>query len=160
VDSVHSRPLGVRLNSRKHTSAPGAQLELEAIPDEVLTAKHALRFRGTKKRRQGSLHVFEIRLQRSPSLPSSAFTILLPVRLAIGKIRSARTRSALNSFIEQKIRPIRCLRPIVLGLRQGQVHATPPKHAHPIAPINIESRSRRFEMVRTSESVCGCRAWP
>jgi hypothetical protein len=26
-----------------------------------------------------------------------------------------------SSFIEQKIQPIRCLKPIVLGLRQGQL---------------------------------------
>jgi hypothetical protein len=35
-----------------------------------------------------------------------------------------------SSFIEQKIQPIRCLRPIVLGLRQGQAAAASPYPYH------------------------------
>ena len=45
---------------------------------------------------------------------------LLLARLAIGKIRSARTTSACRARSSSRIQPIRCLGPIVLGLRHEQ----------------------------------------
>jgi hypothetical protein len=47
-----------------------------------------------------------------------------------------------SSFIEQKIQPIRCLEPIVLGLRQGQgivdAYAPTPEHGTPPGLLRCE----------------------